>query len=133
MNKAVSLDPGNTGALINRAAVFFDTGEHENALEDLGRIIQLNPRMIRALGNRAYILEQLGKYDDAIKDLAVIVAQEPNNVMAIKHLGFIYRQKKDLVKAARWYRMALKLEDDQTARRRLAEEIVELEKNAQKK
>ena len=102
-------------------------------MEDLGKIIQINPRMIRALGNRAYIFEQLGKYDDAIKDLAAIVAQDPNHLMAMKHLGFIYRQKEEPTKAARWYRMALKLEDDQTARKRLAEEIVDLEKKAQKK
>ncbi|MGB6064136.1 MAG: tetratricopeptide repeat protein [Desulfomonilaceae bacterium] len=132
LNKAVSLNPDNTDALTNRAAVFFDTGEHEKALVDLGKIIQLNPRMIRALGNRAYIFEQLGRYDDAIKDLSVIVAQDPNHLMAIKHLGFIYRQKKEPEKAARWYRMALKLENDQTARRRLAEEIVDLEKRIPK-
>lgn len=132
LSKAVNLDPDNTEALTNRAAVFFDIGDHEKALADLGRIIRLNPRMIRALGNRAYIFEQLGRYDDAIKDLSVIVAQDPNYLMAIKHLGFIYRQKKEPGKAARWYRMALKLENDQDARRRLAEEIVDLEKKIRK-
>lgn len=132
LSKAVSLNPDNTDALTNRAAVFFDTGEHEKALVDLGRIIQLKPRAIRALGNRAYIFEQLGRYDDAIKDLSVVIAQDPNHLTAIKHLGFIYRQKKEPEKAVRWYRMALKLEDDQTARRRLKEEIVDLEKRIPK-
>ncbi len=132
LNKVLSLDAADTAALINRAALFFDVGEHERALQDLDRIIQINPRMIRALGNRAYISEQLGRYDDAIKDLTDIISQDPENLMAIKHLGFIYRQKDEPSKALRWFRMALKLETNNNGRKRLSDEIAELESRAQK-
>ena len=48
--KAVTVDPTNTNALIHRAALYFDMGEHEGALQDLDRILALNPRMFNALG-----------------------------------------------------------------------------------
>jgi tetratricopeptide (TPR) repeat protein len=83
--------------------------------------------MIKALGNRAYIAEQLGRYDDAIKDLTDILAQDPDNLMAIKHLGFIHRQKGEPTKALRWFRMALKLEPSNAGRKRLDEEIANLQ------
>jgi len=83
-----------------------------------------------ALGNRAYILEQLGRYDEAIKDLSDILAQEPNNIMAMKHMGFIYRQKREPAQALKWYRMALKIEEDESNKNSLNAEIKDLERIA---
>lgn len=132
-NKAAALEPDNTTTLINRAALFFDAGEHERALADLSRVIDLNPRMVKALGNRAYILEQMGRYDEAVKDLSAIVAQLPDYLPAIKHLGYVCRRKGDPKNALRWYRMALKIEEKESARKRLREEILELEAKLGKK
>lgn len=126
-NKAAAIEPENVTTLINRAALFFDTGEHDKALEDLTRVINLNPRMVKALGNRAYILEQLGRYDEAVKDLSAIVVQFPDHLPALKHLGYVCRQSGDPKNALRWYRMALKIEEKESARKRLREEILELE------
>jgi len=129
----LDLNPEDTTALISRAATYFDAGEHDKALEDLDRIIRLNPRSIKALGNRAYILEQLGRYDEAIRDLNDILEQDANQLMAMKHLGFIYRQNGDFPNSLRWYRMALKLEGSDDRRKRLQEEITELERKAAQK
>jgi tetratricopeptide (TPR) repeat protein len=73
-------------------------------------------------------LEQLGRYDDAVKDLGAIIAIDPDNTMALKHLGHISRQKGDLDKSIRWYRMALKSESSHVVKSRIQEEIQELEK-----
>ena len=48
--------------------------------------------------------------------------------MAMKHMGFIYRQKGEPTKALRWYRMALKVETDESNRNRLNAEILDLER-----
>ena len=84
--------------------------------------------MTSALGNRAFIFEQLGRYDEAIKDLGSIISQEPNNLMAIKHLGFISRRKGDLSRALSWYKMAVPLENDMAIKKKIQDEIKELER-----
>lgn len=128
LNEAVTRDPQNTALLIHRASLLFDVGSHDKALEDLSAVIHLNPGAVKALGDRAYIFEQLGKYDEAVRDLSAILAQKPDHLLAMKHLGFVYRQKGEQANAIRWYKEALKLEQNVDRRKRLHEEIQELER-----
>ncbi|HMO23360.1 MAG TPA: tetratricopeptide repeat protein, partial [Candidatus Melainabacteria bacterium] len=64
--------------LVDRARLYRNKGDTEEALAELDRIIDRKPDLIRALATRAYMLYQSGNRDAALSDLVRIYSvKEP--------------------------------------------------------
>ena len=64
---ALALDPDNTDALINRAAIFLTERDPAKALADLDRATELEPASPLAFYNRGHAQFLLRRYDDALQ------------------------------------------------------------------
>lgn len=124
---AIKIEPASITALMNRASIYFDAGAPDLALVDLTEVVRINPGMLKALGNRAAIYEQLGMFDEAVADLTHVLVLDTSNVSAMTHLGSVLAKRGDPKKAARWFRLALTMEQDEAVRNNLKAELQRIE------
>lgn len=67
-DEALSLDPANFGALLNRGVANEQLGRFDEAIEDYGRAIALVPSFGRAYHNRGKVHTKQGHHERAVED-----------------------------------------------------------------
>jgi tetratricopeptide (TPR) repeat protein len=71
LNKALEINPDFVLALVLRGCIFWNIGNHQNALKDLNHSLYLNPKHINNAHTfyiRACVYEALSNYEAAISD-----------------------------------------------------------------
>jgi tetratricopeptide (TPR) repeat protein len=115
LNHAVQLNPFAPDVFLNRGMVLFKRGQPEGALADFSEALELKPEWIAALYDRGSLYHQQGEYDLAIRDfsraLSLGGAGAFTRRLAEVYLsrGIAERKKKQYVRAASDYNLALKL------------------------
>ena len=88
--------------LVDRARLYRNKGDTQEALAELDRIIDKKPDLIRALATRAYLLYQSGNRDAALLDLARIdsVKEPPSEYEYLNraYASLIFDQNKDVLR-----------------------------------
>jgi regulator of sirC expression with transglutaminase-like and TPR domain len=78
-NHELEIYPKNQFALPNRAKAYAESGDIQNALDDLNRAIRENPLSSLAYIGRAQVYIQVQKYEEAIKDLDNYIKIKPDS------------------------------------------------------
>ena len=78
LNRALSLSPNYTDALLNRGTVFQELQRFDDAVADFTRVILLKPNYVEAYFNRGNALRDLGQFEKALKDYEKALTMRPN-------------------------------------------------------
>ena len=97
--EAITLDPKNAGAYVNRAFLLWRKGKHSESFEDLNRAIRINPNQWEAYYERAANYRDEHRLDEALVDLDKVIQLHPDVVGAYTNRAAIYLQKDEIDKA----------------------------------
>ncbi|MGH9496426.1 MAG: tetratricopeptide repeat protein, partial [Candidatus Sulfotelmatobacter sp.] len=97
----LQMEPGDTGARIDRASALVDLGRDDDALAELDHAAANGQEQFRALKLRSQIYWEKKRYDDALPVLQKAVALAPRDPDILARLGRVYLQKKDYPDAVR--------------------------------
>ena len=89
MDRAIYLDPGNSGAYITRAMIRYFRNNLNGALADYDMSIVIDPSSVTGHYNRGNLRAQIGDDNRAIEDFDVVIESEPDNMMAIFYRGVL--------------------------------------------
>ena len=109
-NEAISLDPKNAGAYVDRALIFSRKGDREAAMKDYGEAIRLNPKQWQAYFNRAADLREKGESTKAIADLTKAAELNPKFGGTYVNRAAVYIRQGELDKAMRDYNRAIEID-----------------------
>ena len=96
MDRAVYLNPSNSGAYITRAMIRYFRNNLNGALADYDMAIMIDPASITGHYNRGNLRAQVGDDNRAIEDFDFVIAAEPDNLMAIFYRGMLREGTGDL-------------------------------------
>ena len=96
LDRAVYLEPGNSGAYVTRAMIRYFRDNLNGALDDYDLAIMIDPANITGRYNRGNLRAQVGEDNRAIEDFDVVIAAEPDNLMAIFYRGVLRENTGDL-------------------------------------
>lgn len=68
----------------------YESGNCQQAIEDLNKAISLNPKYAEAYNNRGYVYMRLQNYEAALKDLDKAIELRPDYATALRNRGDIY-------------------------------------------
>ena len=83
--KAITLEPNNFHAYLNRGNAFFKSKALKSAIADYDKAISLSPKNVNAYLNRALAKYQLNDFNGAIIDYNNIIAINPK--LGVAYLG----------------------------------------------
>lgn len=89
MDRAIYLDPDNSGAYITRAMIRYFRNNLNGALADYDMSIVIDPSSVTGHYNRGNLRAQIGDDNRAIEDFDVVIESEPDNMMAIFYRGVL--------------------------------------------
>ncbi|NUP47733.1 MAG: tetratricopeptide repeat protein, partial [Catenulispora sp.] len=78
-DRALAADPTLVSALSGRAAVRYETGRPQAALDDLTRAVELDPEDPALRYNRAFLHQETGDWRQALADLELAAALAPED------------------------------------------------------
>ncbi|NUR62100.1 MAG: tetratricopeptide repeat protein [Catenulispora sp.] len=78
-DRALSADPTLVSALSGRAAVRYETGRPQAALDDLSRAVELDPEDPALRYNRAFLHQETGNWVEALADLELAASLAPED------------------------------------------------------
>jgi Flp pilus assembly protein TadD len=78
----LSIDPNNTGALVNKGTALGQLGRYEEAFSLLNSAISINPNSADALTVRAIMFHQIANDENARRDIAKVLEIDPSNAYA---------------------------------------------------
>jgi tetratricopeptide (TPR) repeat protein len=110
-NTAIELDPLNWKVFSNRAFLFLELGNFDNALKDFNKCVQIAPNNWETYYYRTSYYEQNGDYDKAFEDYKIIIKLRPNDpepICDIADFSRIYLEKPNL--AINFYKDALSID-----------------------
>ena len=87
---AITLNPNNVDAYLNRGVTYGNKGDSERAMADFNRAIELNPDDAKAYISRGWAYYKKGEIDCAIKDYTNAIELKPDFVEAYGNRGIAY-------------------------------------------
>ncbi len=108
-NRALTLDPGHAGALINRGSAYAAKGHYDRALADYCRAIERDSTDSVAYFNRANSYRKRRQYYLAVEDYSEAIRLAPADPDAYFNRGEVLRRLKRLDDAARDFQTVLDL------------------------
>ncbi|CAH0995113.1 Photosystem I assembly protein Ycf3 [Emticicia aquatica] len=91
-DKATSIEPGRTDAMLYSATIYFRWKNYNKALEYYEKVLEANPEIPNINYSIALTLEQLGLLTKAEEFLKAEVERDPNNTQAIIALNRVSGQ-----------------------------------------
>lgn len=88
--RALELDPKHVKSMLNLSRVYLDTGQAEDALEQLYEVFEFDPQSGVAYRLQGRALHQLGDTTDAIHAYRDAILIDSSDGWAINNLGLIY-------------------------------------------
>lgn len=98
----------------NRATVWADKGELDNALADYTEALRLNPRDPHVWSNRGGVWAMKGETENAIKDVSESIRVDPSHAMAYTNRGLLHTDAGDFASAIKDCTEAMRLDPGQT-------------------
>ncbi len=111
--EALSLDPRNKKALLNLAAIYYQSGEYSRAKALLIRLLKNDTKNVEAYNNLAVIYLREGKTSSAITLLKKALKLDPFNKAALLNISLAYTKKGLTKKAMEYLKKGTKLYPDE--------------------
>jgi serine/threonine-protein kinase len=92
-DRAITLDPTEVNAVINRGYCWYRQGLLEQALDEYTRAIRIDPAHAEAYNNRGMVWKDIGEYDKAIKDFQEAIQLDPTHPLAPNNLRDAQQRK----------------------------------------
>jgi tetratricopeptide (TPR) repeat protein len=107
----------------NLAAMHFEAGRYEAALEGYRRLVAQDPRNAALRASLAGVLGALGRYDEALEELSVSLTLQPLNVEALHNRAAIHERRGATAAAIEGYREALRYDPQYVPSRRALDRL----------
>lgn len=108
--KAITLNPENADAYLDRARAYFAKGQYNQAIADNSRVLKLRPKETKALNNRGNAYHSKSQNDLAIADYTAAMKINPKDGTFYYNRGKAHRDKKLYDRAITDFNEALRLE-----------------------
>jgi tetratricopeptide (TPR) repeat protein len=105
--KAITLDPSNFEAYINRGVSLFKTNQFQLAVADYNSAEKLKNNIPKLYINRGTCHLKLNQYDLALNDFKTVIKTEPKNNEALSNIGLCYYNLKKYNEALNYYNQAI--------------------------
>ena len=96
---AITLNPNNVDAYLNRGVTYGNKGDSERAMADFNRAIELNPDDAAAYNNRGIAHREMDEPVLSIEDFNKAIQLKPNYAVAYNNRGVTYGEKGDSERA----------------------------------
>jgi cytochrome c-type biogenesis protein CcmH/NrfG len=98
--KLVAKDPRLVGVWIQLGNDYFDTRQHQKAIDAYGKALAINPSNPDVLTDQGVMYRDLGRFDEAIANFEKAGKIDPNHVQSAYNLGVVWaNDKHDSAKA----------------------------------
>lgn len=112
-NNALRIDSTREEGWYNRAYLYQQLGDYENALSDYDGLLRQNPSYYNAHYNKGYIyLEYLNDYPQALIEFNAVLGINPMNYQALYNRGLTYERMGNYSEAATDYKQVLTMKPD---------------------
>jgi tetratricopeptide (TPR) repeat protein len=106
---ALTLQPDDAAALIDRALAMGILGRFRESMLDLDRALLVDPQSVEALVFRAAAARHLERIEDAFRDIARALAIDPGNAEALLERGILRQMRGDVAGAREDWERAIEL------------------------
>jgi tetratricopeptide (TPR) repeat protein len=99
--KLVAKDPKLVGVWIQLGNDYFDSRQHQKAIDAYGKALALTPRNPDVLTDQGVMYRDTGRFDEAIANFEKAGQVDPNHVQSVYNLGVVWaHDKHDATRAA---------------------------------
>ena len=92
LDEAVSRDPGDAAAYLNRGVAYSSLGGHQRAIEDFAEAIRLKPEYTEAYYERGIAYARLGRLQETVEDDSQAILINPAYGVAYANRALAYTQ-----------------------------------------
>jgi tetratricopeptide (TPR) repeat protein len=92
--KLVAKDPKLVGTWIQLGNDYFDSRQHQKAIDAYGKALALNPRNPDVLTDQGVMYRDTGRFDEAIANFEKAGQADPNHVQSAYNLGVVWANDK---------------------------------------
>jgi tetratricopeptide (TPR) repeat protein len=107
IEKALQINPEDTGANYNLGLAFKEKGELDKAIACYQKAVQLDPNFADAYYNSGTAFQEKGQYDEAVACYEKALRIDPNLSGVYYNLGIIFQEKGQYDEAITYYQKAL--------------------------
>ncbi|WP_373511755.1 tetratricopeptide repeat protein [Persicitalea sp.] len=100
-DRAIQLSPGNSKALINRGAIYFNQKQYVPAKADFEKALRIDPKQPEALNNLGLLASRNGQWQLASDYLDRALSINPVDPLALNNKGFVLLNIGELTEAAK--------------------------------
>lgn len=111
-NRVLDVEPNNAGTLYNRASLYLELRNYEQALSDLNRILRFQPTWSWALRDRGRAYLNMGDLQKAMDDFNRAIRYAPDEADTYYWRGKCYERLENPVHAASDFEQAIRLDRD---------------------
>jgi len=104
----MSIDKGNTVAILNHSLLTLQSNKPKTAIEQLNKVIDISPGSFLARANLSAIYLQMNDLDRAFDNILTALKLNPKHEMVYRILGKIFQSRHDYEFATRLYHEGLK-------------------------
>ncbi len=91
LEKMLSVKPNDLGALVQLGNDYFDTGNHQKAVEYYQKALQIDPRNADVMTDMGISYRKLGRSEESVNAFKKALEVEPNHPMALFNMGIVLR------------------------------------------
>ncbi|PLX85120.1 MAG: hypothetical protein C0617_05380 [Desulfuromonas sp.] len=91
LERVVADDPGNSNAWVELGHLYFDLGQHMQAVEAYDKALELQPSNPNVLTDQGVMFRRLGWYDRAVGNFLKAQEVDPTHPQSMFNLGVVYR------------------------------------------
>ena len=92
--KLVAKDPNLVGVWIQLGNDYFDSRQHEKAIEAYGKALAINPNNPDVLTDQGVMYRDIGRFDEAIANFEKANKVDPSHVQSAYNLGVVWANDK---------------------------------------
>jgi len=92
--KLVAKDPRLVGVWIQLGNDYFDTRQHQKAIDAYGKALAINPNNPDVLTDQGVMYRDIGRFDEAIANFEKAGKIDPNHVQSAYNLGVVWANDK---------------------------------------
>ena len=112
LSDAISLNPENELAYLNRGDAYYNLKQYEKAIEDYNKTIELDPENVIAYGRRGDAYGRLKQYESAIMNYANAIDLDPEYAPAYNNRANILFTTRQYEKAIEDYSKTIELDPE---------------------
>jgi cytochrome c-type biogenesis protein CcmH/NrfG len=91
LEKMLAAKPNDVGVMVQLGNDYFDTGNHEKAVQYYQKALEVDPRNADVMTDMGISYRKLGKPNESVKAFKKALEVDPNHAMALFNLGIVLR------------------------------------------